>query len=48
MIDWAMAAPAIAGLVGGLVVWLALRRMHANLLRDRQRAKAEREARASP
>jgi hypothetical protein len=46
MIDWAMAAPAIGVLVGSLALWLLLRRMHANLLRNRERAKVEREGHA--
>jgi len=46
MVDWTGLAPAIAGLVLGLVGWLWARRIHANLLRDRARAKAEREGHA--
>jgi hypothetical protein len=43
MTEWTQLAPAIAGVVLGLVLWLCARRMHANLLRDRERAKAKRE-----
>ena len=46
MAEWTQLAPAIGGAVGGLVLWLCALRMHANLLRDRERAKAEREGRA--
>lgn len=46
MVEWTQLAPAIGGVVLGLILWLSARRMHANLLRDRERAKAEREGRA--
>jgi len=45
-VEWTQLAPAIGGGVLGLVLWLSARRMHANLLRDRARAKAEREGHA--
>jgi len=46
MVEWTQLAPAIGGGVLGLVLWLSAKRMHSNLLRDRERAKAERERRA--
>jgi hypothetical protein len=46
MVEWTQLAPAIGGGVLGLVLWLSAHRMHANRLRDRERAKAEREGRA--
>ena len=47
MVDWAMMTPAIGVLVVTVVLWLWARRIHANLLRSRDRARAEKEGRAS-
>jgi hypothetical protein len=47
MVEWAQLAPAIGGGVLGLVLWLSAHRIHANRLRDRERAKAEREGHIS-
>ena len=47
MVEWTQLAPAIGGGVLGLVLWFWARRIHANRLRDRERAKAQRDARVS-
>ena len=46
MVEWPLLAPTIAGVIVAPLMWLWARRIHANLLRDRERARAERQGRA--
>jgi hypothetical protein len=45
-VEWTQLAPAMAGIVLGLVLWLSAHRMHANLRRKLDEAKAERDGHA--